>query len=195
MKRKFKAFSDIPLLDIPDSAEKKDIDAPVGFEFSDDSGDDVPPVPATAPPPVEGETFLLLRESGVSGPSRHGPEIREKSSANAVVAERFIDLVTSGIVREEAALAAVGLPYTVFKGRVDVVACVQALMDTYTLEPEIRAKARAGFLNKLLLEGAVSDDPMAKKLGLDAAKQIAGDQGVVDTNINVNLGDLKKFLE
>jgi len=192
MKKRYKEFSDIPLLDIPDEADSDDR-PPVGFVIADDA--DEPAVEVAPPRAPSGEKFVVLRESGVTGPSRQGPEIREKPSANAVVAERFIDLVRNGTVREEAALQAVGLPYAIFKGRRDVVECVQALMDTFHLEPDVRAKSRAGFLNKLMLEGAVSDDPMTKKLGLEASKQIAADGGVSDTNINVNLGDLKKFLE
>ncbi len=195
MKRKYKQFSDIPLLDIPESDEKEDLPAPVGFGFSGDENAEVTEVPVTEPKPPEGERFMVLEAKDITGPARSGPELRAGSSASAVVAERFLELVTQGTIREEAALEISGLPYTVFKGRKDVVACVEALMDTYHLDPEVRQKTRAGFLNKLMLEGAVTDDPMAKKLALDAAKQIQADSGVVDTNINVNLGDLKKFLE
>jgi len=194
MKRKYQTFSDIPLLDIPDDTPPAD-PSPVGFEFRGDEGEEVPEVPPTLPDAPPGDNFVVISAADISGPGRSGPELREKSSANAVVAERFLELVKSGIVREDAALQTSGLPYTIFKGRRDVVECVQALMDVYHLEPDVRAKTRAGFLNKLLLEGAVTDDPMTKKLALDASKQIQADQGVVDTNINVNLGDLRKFLE
>lgn len=123
---------------------------------------------------------------------------QSKDSAVVAKARRFVESVQSGKKPGEAAKA-IGSSLREINDSPTMKAMVGKLIETASLPAEIRIQMVQSFLNKTLLESAMSSDPEAKKIGLQAAKQISQEIGIgltqSDNGITINLGALEGKLD
>lgn len=120
----------------------------------------------------------------------HRPEVKVR---------KFAEALAEGLTPGKAAQR-LGTTLKQLKSRSDMCKAIEELIDVAHVKPEIKKEVIRAGLFKTFVEGITSDDKDARKIALEASKQMATDPDIgldrtSDVSINVNLGELEDVLK